>query len=162
MFKIYRVQLAPNRFLKSNVTRSFFFHDHSPCAHRVVPLSHWNLKCSRIRHFYGNSKYISLKYSMMSLNGLFHGFHHFYILIIMFLMIGFIECFFFMKSRKAYREDWIEFEHIVGVWDGKFQRAITTNSNEYFGICCLWTNPPLRQQFYNIFSNAVLLHYNFW
>ena len=43
---------------------------------------------------------------MISLNDLFHGIHHFYILIVMFLMMGFIECFFFILPRKAYGEDW--------------------------------------------------------
>ena len=45
---------------RSFVTRSFLFHYRFPCAHRVVPLSRWNLKFHELRHFYGISKYISL------------------------------------------------------------------------------------------------------
>ena len=49
--RIHRVSVLPTLFLYSFVTRSFFFHKHFPCAHRVVPLSHWNLKFSKLRHF---------------------------------------------------------------------------------------------------------------
>ena len=40
-------------------------------------------------------------------SGRFHDeMHHFYILIVMFVIMSFIESFFFLKSRKAYGEDW--------------------------------------------------------
>ena len=62
----------------------------SPCGSAIS----LKFKFSQIKKFLWNSKYTSLYYSIMLLNGLFHGFHHFYTLIVLFVMMGFTESFF--------------------------------------------------------------------